>query len=51
MALKLNDFDPAKYLTTDEDIAAYLADIIEEGNPALLAAALDDAARATLNPN
>jgi len=39
-------WDPAKHLTTDEDIAAYLDAVIEEGQPALIAAALGDIARA-----
>lgn len=46
MPLKLNDFDPAKYLHTDEDIAVYLTEMIEAGDGALLAAALGDVARA-----
>ncbi len=33
-------------MTNDEDIAAYLTDTIEAGNPSLLAAALGDVARA-----
>jgi len=43
---KLPDFDPAEYLKSDEDIAAYLTAILEENDPALLAAALGDIARA-----
>lgn len=39
-------FDPAQYLTSDEAIAAYLGDVMETGDPALLAAALGDVARA-----
>ncbi len=42
----LPDFDPAEYLKDDEDMAAYLNVILEEDNPALLAAALGDIARA-----
>ena len=40
-------WDPAEHLETDEDIAAYLEATLEEGNPALVAAALGDFARAT----
>lgn len=39
-------WDPAKYLDSDEAMAAYLDAAIEEDDPALLAAALGDAARA-----
>ena len=46
MALKLKPFDPAKYLDSDEAVAEYLTAIIEEHEPALLAAALGDIARA-----
>ena len=46
MALKLKPFDPAKYLDSDEAIAEYLTAIMEEHEPALLAAALGDIARA-----
>mgnify|MGYP000122615690 FL=1 len=42
----LPDFDPAKFLQDDEDIAAYLTVVIEENDPSLLAAALGDIARA-----
>jgi probable addiction module antidote protein len=42
----LPDFDPAKYLKDNEDIAAYLTVVIEENDPSLLAAALGDIARA-----
>jgi len=42
----LPDFDPAEYLKGEEDIAAYLTVILEENDPALLAAALGDIARA-----
>lgn len=45
MALK-TAWDPADYLTTPSRIAAYLAAAFEDGDPALLAAALGDIARA-----
>jgi probable addiction module antidote protein len=46
MTLKLNDFDPARYLETEEDVADYLNSMMEEGNTELLIAALGDVARA-----
>ena len=42
----LPDFDPMELLDTPEDIAAYLAVILEENDPVLLRAALGDIARA-----
>lgn len=42
----LPDFDMAKYLPDDEAIAEYLTIVLEENDPALLAAALGDIARA-----
>lgn len=42
----LPDYDPAEYLKDEEDIAAYLNVILEDGDSALLAAALGDIARA-----
>ena len=42
----LPEFDPAEHLKSEEDVAAYLTAIIEENDPALLAAALGDIARA-----
>lgn len=39
-------YDTAAYLQTQEDIAAYLDAVMEENDPALLAAALGDIARA-----
>lgn len=42
----LPEFDAAEYLDSEEAIAAYLTSMIEEGDPALLAAALGDIARA-----
>ena len=42
----LPDFDAAPYLDSEEAVAAYLTDILEANDPALLAAALGDIARA-----
>lgn len=39
-------WDPAQHLQTDEDMAAYLEAALEEGDSALVAAALGDIARA-----
>jgi len=39
-------WDPAEHLSTDEDMAAYLEAALDEGDPALVAAALGDIARA-----
>ena len=39
-------WDITRYLESDEDIAAYLDAALEEDDPALVAAALDDVARA-----
>lgn len=39
-------WDPAEHLETEEDMAAYLEAALEEGDPALVAAALGDIARA-----
>lgn len=39
-------WDPADHLKTDEDMAAYLEAALEEGDPALVAAALGNIARA-----
>jgi probable addiction module antidote protein len=43
---ELPEFDAAPYLDSEEAVAAYLTDILESGDPALLAAALGDIARA-----
>lgn len=45
MTLKLNDFDPAVYLDSEQAVAEYLTSILEENNAALLATALGDIAR------
>jgi probable addiction module antidote protein len=42
----LPDFDMVEYLKTDEDVANYLTVVLEDNDPALLAAALGDIARA-----
>jgi probable addiction module antidote protein len=42
----LPEFDAAPYLDSEESIAAYLTDILTANDPALLAAALGDIARA-----
>jgi len=42
----LCDFDAAPYLDSEASIAAYLTDILEANDPALLAAALGDIVRA-----
>ena len=43
---KTRVWDPAEHLITDEDMAAYLEAALQEGDPALIAAALGDIARA-----
>ena len=42
----LLDFDAAPYLRSDEAVTAYLTDILEANDPALLTSALGDIARA-----
>ena len=46
MAVNVTKWDASEYLETEEDIAAYLNAVIEEGDPALLQAALGDVAKA-----
>ena len=43
---KTRSWDAARYLETDEDMAAYLEAVLEQGDPSLVAAALGDIARA-----
>ena len=43
---KTRVWDPAEHLVTEEDMAAYLEAALHEGDPALIAAALGDIARA-----
>jgi probable addiction module antidote protein len=44
--IKTFPWDAADYLKSDEDIAYYLEAVFEDGDPALIAAALGDVARA-----
>ena len=39
-------YDAAEFLETDEDIIAYLNAALDDGDPALISAALGDIARA-----
>ena len=43
---KTRVWDPAEHLVTEEDMAAYLDAALQEGDSALIAAALGDLARA-----
>jgi probable addiction module antidote protein len=43
---KTRVWDPAEHLVTEEDMAAYLEAALQEGDSALIAAALGDIARA-----
>ncbi|EPD7230941.1 addiction module antidote protein [Escherichia coli] len=44
--VKFRRYDVVNYLKTEDDIAAYLDAVAEDGDPALIAAALGDVARA-----
>jgi probable addiction module antidote protein len=46
MPLKTTQWDPSEYLDNPKAIAAYLEAAFEDGDPALVAAALGDIARA-----
>jgi probable addiction module antidote protein len=46
MALETLPWDPVDHLATAEDMQEYLAAAFEDGDPALIAAALGDMARA-----
>lgn len=46
MAIKTTQWDPAEYLNSPKAIAAYLEGAFDDGDPALIAAALGDVARA-----
>ena len=42
----LQEFDVTEYLTTEEDVAAYLTVALEDNDPSMLGVALGDIARA-----
>lgn len=44
--IKTRPFDMANYLSTEDEVAEYLRQVLEDGDPAELAAALGDIARA-----
>lgn len=46
MGLETSRWDAADYLTNDEAVLAYLEAVFEDGDPDLIAAALNDIARA-----
>lgn len=43
---EIPEFDPAVYLNSDEDVAAYLTTVLEENDTGLLVSALQDIIRA-----
>ena len=44
--IKTRPFDPANYLKDEEDVAEYLRQVLQDGDPSELGAALGDIARA-----
>ena len=46
MKIRTRPFDMASYLGSEEEVAEYLRQVLEDGDPAELAAALGDVARA-----
>lgn len=46
MAVKTSEWDASEYLGSEEEIAAYLNAVLDEGDPVLLQAALGDVAKA-----
>lgn len=46
MHVEFSRYDASDYLETEQDIAAYLDVVVAEGEPALIASALGDVARA-----
>lgn len=51
MTFETRSFDVTNYLTTTDDVIAYLEAGFEDGDPAVVAAAIDDVARALGRPN
>lgn len=49
--VRFSRYETADYLQTEEDIVAYLKAAMVEGDPALLAAAWGDVARARTSAN
>lgn len=47
MSLKTRPYDSANYLTDAESIAAYLEEVLDAGDPALISHAIDTVKRAT----
>jgi probable addiction module antidote protein len=45
-SINFSAFDVAEYLDTEEAVAAYLKEVVAEGDHELLRSALDDVARA-----
>ncbi|MBR0406086.1 MAG: putative addiction module antidote protein [Eggerthellaceae bacterium] len=46
VAVKTSEWDASEYLGSEEEIAAYLNAVLDEGDPVLLQAALGDVAKA-----
>lgn len=46
MTVRTSEWDASEYLESEEDISEYLTAVMEEGDPALLQAALGDVAKA-----
>ena len=46
MTIETRDWDVVEHLDTPERIAAYIEAVLEDGDPALIAAAIGDVARA-----
>ncbi|GEP12547.1 DNA-binding protein [Methylobacterium gnaphalii] len=45
MSVKVSEWDPANYLDNDEVRTAYLKAALEDGDPKLIKAAIDDIGR------